>query len=135
LNSNYFRYVLFQKIGRKFGVPDYYLAYRSDDMLAELFRLLDQYSEFARNEGLKSAVVFIPRNGNDRQSATAMIDANRSKFPRGLLVGDVGSADIDWDKYNLISGDNGNTCHPSAYGYKKIAEYVAAMVETGVRSP
>lgn len=135
LKSNYFRYVQFQKIGRKFGVPDFYLAFRSDDMLVELFALLDQYVEFAENEGLKSAVVFIPRNGNDTQSATKMIDANRNRFPMGLLVGDVGSTDIDWDKYNLVSVNNSSTCHPSAYGYKKIAEYVADMLKTDTRSP
>ena len=63
-----------------------------------------------------------------------MIDANRSRFPRGLLVGDVGAAAVDWDKFNLVSVDDGSPCHPSAYGYQKIAEYVADLLGSG-KSP
>lgn len=135
LTSAYFRHMQFEKKLQKIGVPEYFLAFRSDDILAELFALLDRYAGFARQRGLQPAVVFIPRNGHDTQSAAEMIDANRSRFPRGLLVGDVGTAAIDWDKFNLVSVDDGSPCHPSAYGYQKIAEYVADLLSTGTRSP
>jgi len=135
LKSNYFYHMTFEKKWQKFGIPEYFLAFRSDDILAELFALLDQYAEFARQKGLKPVVIFIPRNGKDTVSAAQMIDANRKRFPPGLSVGDVGSAAIDWDKFNLVSADDGEPCHPSAYGYQKIAEYVAYLLGRDARSP
>jgi len=131
VNSNYFLHMQFEKKLHNVGIPEYALAFRSGDILEELFALLEQYAAFARQKGLKPAVVFIPRNGNDTQSAAKMIDANRSRFPRGLLVGDVGNAAVDWDRFNLTSADDGSHCHPSAYGYQKIAEYVADLLGRG----
>jgi len=135
LMSNYFYYVQLQIIWRKAGIPEYFLAFRSDEILVELFALLDQYVQFAQQKGLKPVVVFIPRNGYDTQSATKMINANRSRFPQDLLIGDVGLATIDWDKFNQVSVEDWYSCHPSAYGYQKIADYVADLLGTGARSP
>lgn len=131
LKSNYSYYVGFQKMWRIFGIPDFYLAFRSDDILDELFALLDQYVKYAKQKGLKAAVVFIPRNDYDTQSAAEMINTNRSRIPQGLLIGDVGGAAIDWNKFNLKSVGNDSPCHPSAYGYQKIAEYVADLLGKG----
>jgi hypothetical protein len=134
LTSNYLYYIKSQQIWRKIGIPDYFLAYRSDEILNELFALLNKYVEFAQQNNLKPVVVFIPRNGYDTDSAGKMIDKNRSRFPHELLIGNVADAAINWDKYNLISLEDGGTCHPSAYGYQKIAEYVANLLKSmGVR--
>lgn len=134
LKSNYFYYVQLQKIWRNVGIPEYSLAFRSEDILLELFSLLNQYVVFAQQKNLKPAVVFIPRNGYDTHSAAKMINANRNRFPQGLLIGDVGDAAVDWDKFNLVSVENGNPCHPSAYGYQRIADYVADLLGTGAQS-
>ena len=54
---------------------------------------------------------------------------NQGDFNPGLLIGDVGSADIDWNEFNLEEKDNDNICHPSAYGYRMIAEYTADLLK------
>jgi hypothetical protein len=40
----------------------------------------------------------------------------------------VGAADIDWGAFNQTNSENGDPCHPSSYGYSKIAEYVADLL-------
>jgi len=44
------------------------------------------------------------------------------------VVGDVGMADIDWGRFNRIDLKRGDPCHPSVYGYARIADYVAALL-------
>jgi len=133
LSSHYFYFRRFQKRFRKLGIPEYFLALRSEAFLSELFPLLEQYTGFAQQHALTPVVIFIPRNIYDTQSATRLIAEHADRFPDGLVVGDVGMADIDWERFNLISPDSGDHCHPSAYGYAQIAEYVTALLrDSGV---
>jgi len=128
LSSHYFYFRRFQKRFRKLGIPEYFLAFRSEAFLSELFPLLAHYTRFAQQHGLTPIAIFIPRNVYDTRSATRLIAEHRDRFPDGLVVGDVGMADIDWDRFNLISPESGDHCHPSAYGYEQIAEYVAVLL-------
>jgi hypothetical protein len=128
LGSHYFYFLRFQKRLRKYGMPEYFLTFRSGKFSSEVLGLLNQYAGFAREAGLTPVVVFIPRNDYDTQSATVFIEANRDRFAKGLLVGDVGAADMDWDGFNQTKSENGDPCHPTPYGYSKIAEYVADLL-------
>ena len=62
---------------------------------------------------------------------SCFIERNLEYFHGRLLVGDVGTFDIDWDKYNMLNTQEANNikfCHPSAYGHRKIAEYIADLL-------
>jgi hypothetical protein len=131
LRSNYFYFKRLSRKLRKIGVPEYFLAYRSGGLSKELASLLEQYAAFAREKNLLPVVLFIPRDKYDTKSVSRFIENNKGYLPRGLLIGDVGNAEIEWDRYNLIETKGGNDvdfCHPSPYGYGKIAEYVADLL-------
>jgi hypothetical protein len=129
-NYSYFK-KLFRKL-RKIGVPEYFIAYRSDDFSRELVSLLDQYATFAEQKNVRPVVVFLPRDKNDTKSVARFIERNRRLFHRDLLVADMGSAEMDWEKYNLLNASDSNnikTCHPSPYAHKRIAEVLARLLQ------
>jgi lysophospholipase L1-like esterase len=131
LGSNYFYFKRLSRKLRKIGIPEYFLAYRSESLSAELLSMLEQFTSFARERHLIPIVLFIPRDKYDTKSVSKFIGAKNAHLPQGLLVGDVGGAEIEWDRYNLIERKDGNDadfCHPSPYGYGKIAEYVADLL-------
>jgi hypothetical protein len=128
VSTNYFYFRRFQKHFRKLGFPEYFLAFRSEAFLSELFPLLEQYTRFAQQHALTPVLVFIPRNAYDTKSAASLIREQADRFPAGLVVGDVGMEDIDWGRFNRINPESGDACHPSVYGYARIADYVAALL-------
>lgn len=131
LSTHYFVYRRLQKNFRKAGFPEYILAYRSEDFLSELFPLLQRYTDFSVEHNLTPVVVFIPHNVHDTSSVTAMIERQRGRFPRGLLVGDMAGMDVDWENFNIRKPDKDDEyCHPSAYGYRKIADYTADLLRS-----
>jgi hypothetical protein len=134
LGSNYFCFKRFPRKLRKIGVPEYFLAYRSEGLSAELLSLLKGFASFAKEKDLIPVVIFIPRDKYDTKSVSKFIEKHKESLPSNLLVGDVGTAEIDWDRYNLIETKDGkdvDLCHPSPYGYRKIAEYVADLLRRG----
>ncbi len=138
LGSNYFYFKRLTRKLRKIGVPEYFLAYRSVTLSAELLSLLERFRSFAKEKNLMPVVLFIPRDKYDTISVSRFIENNQARLPRDLLVGDVGSAEIEWDRYNLLETKDGKDldfCHPSPYGNGKIAEYVADLLRRGGRLP
>jgi len=130
LGSNYFYFRKLQKAFRKLGVPEYFLTFRSREIRDNLVSLLNSYAEFATQRGVKPVVIFIPRNRYDTQSAGRFIEANSRSLDDRLLVGDVaGFAGIDWNRFNLRETEGDNICHPSPYGYRMIAEYIAGFLK------
>ena len=129
LGSNYFIYRKLQKKARKLGIPEYFLAFHSEDFLSELIPLLKHFSEFSRAHDLAPVVIFIPRNKYDTRSAKKMMEEERHRFPAGLLLGDVGEMDIDWETFNIRKPGDNAICHPSTWGYRKIAEYTAGLLQ------
>jgi hypothetical protein len=118
---------------RKFGLSEFRLAYGSQTFSQELIPLLDLYAELAKQQNLVPVVLFIPRDKYDVQSPSRFVVENRERLSKDLLIGDVGTADIDWEKYNLLDtkeADNIRFCHPSPYGHQKIAEYIVDLLET-----
>lgn len=132
LASHYFVFRKLQKRMRGFGLPEYALAYRSPAFGRELLALLTRFGEFAGRRGVVGVAVFIPRNRLDTVSAGAFLATPeaRSRLAQtpALLVGDVGRAELDWARFNLEAPGNDQICHPSPYGYRAIAEYVAELL-------
>lgn len=134
LISNYCYYKRLSRKLRKIGIPEYFLAYRADSFSKELVSLLEQFTDFARQHQVRPVVVFTPRDKYDTRSVSKFIQKNMERLPKDLVICDVGAADIDWDRYNLLDRskkNNINICHPSPYGHQKIAEYVDHFIRKG----
>ena len=85
--------------------------------------VIRKFAASAKRLGVRPVVVFIPRNYRDRESPNALISALRSG-DESLEIHNMGEADINWSEFNF----KGYVCHPSRYGYRAIAEYVAAIL-------
>jgi hypothetical protein len=131
LGSNYCYFKKLARRLRRIGVPEFFLAYRSDTFSIELLSLLNSFREFAKTNSVKPVVLFIPRDRFDTKSVSRFIERNKRRFQHDLIIGDVGTADVDWEKYNLLDmrdKDNIRFCHPSPYGHRMIAEYLAKLL-------
>ena len=126
LDSHYFTLRKVQKRLRSLGQPEYSLSYATPEIRDNLEALLQNFAAFGADRGLTPVVLFMPRNPFDLTSASAFLDARRSHLPDNLVVGDVGATRIDWPRYNLRNADN--ICHPSPYGYRKIAAAAARLI-------
>ena len=137
LTSNYFYHKRLARKLRKIGVPEYYLAYRSKQFSHDLIALMDQFATFARQHQVLPVVVFMPRDKYDTRSIARFIQRNSDSLPQDLLIVDVGSTDIDWDRYNLLEHKdpkNINICHPSPYGHQQIAASIFNALQERLRS-
>ncbi len=134
LHSNYFLYRKLQKTLRKVGMPEFQMVFADEEIQRNLVALLNQFADLSQQWGVEPVVVFIPRNELDTSSASSFIDQNHSQLDDRLVIGDVARArDVDWMKFNLREEHGDNICHPSAYGYSVIAEYIAGLLrENGV---
>jgi len=129
MRSNFCIFRKMQKLLRMLGYPEYSLIFQDADIRTNLIRLLNQYAEYADSLGLKALVIFIPRNRHDTQSASHYLEQSRSELHPDLLIGDVGAKKrVDWIKFNQQEEDGDRICHPSTYGYKTIAEYIAEFM-------
>ena len=136
LDSNYFYLRKLQKQLRKTGLPEYLLAFQSEEIRLNLISLLSEYTDFVLAQGMQPVVIFIPRNRYDTQSASRFIEQNSRQLPAELLIGDVArAADIDWEQFNLQEEKGDDICHPSVYGYRKIAEYMADLLTANGLQP
>ena len=129
LGSNYFIYRKFQREFRKLGMPEYFLIFDDDGIERNLIALLNQYAKLAREWGVQPVAIFIPRNQLDTSSASEFIAQHRAEIDPQLQLGDVGEfPGVDWAAFNLSKQNGGNICHPSAYGYQTIADYIAEIL-------
>lgn len=129
LASNYFYYRKLQRAFSRMGKPEYFLIFKSDEIKLNLIALLNQYTGMAVERGVQPVVIFVPRNRLDTSSASAFIAQHRTAIDARLLLGDVAeSPDVDWVKFNSLEEGGDNICHPSAYGYQTIAEYIAEFM-------
>ncbi len=136
LTSNYFYLRKLQKLLREVGLSEYALTFRHDEIRLDLISLLNSLADFVLERGMQPVVVFIPRNLLDTESATEFIERNRDQMRPQLVLGDVGqAADIDWQQFNLREKEGDDICHPSAYGYRMIAEYVAELLKANSLVP
>lgn len=135
--SNAFLFRELQSNLRKAGLPEYALAFRSERFTSALVGVLARFDAAARGLGLRPVAVFLPRNRFDTTSASHFLAAQAGRLPPGLVVADAGTAPIDWSRYNLevSDGDDLDVCHPSAYGYDALAEFVAGVLRDAGPAP
>lgn len=135
MRTDFFTFKKLPRKIRKIGFPEFALAYRSKKFCQELISLIGLYAEFAKKHNIVPLVVFIPRDKYDTRSVSRFIEANRQHLPADLLIGDVGTAAIDWEQYNLLDtreAKNVRFCHPSPYAHQKIADFIAELLKTAL---
>lgn len=130
VSSNYFYFMRLRKLLRKVGLPEYTLLFKSKWVSTQLVSLMNQFAEHALSLEVQPIVVFIPRNRLDTQSPSIFLDNYGERLNPNLVIGDVGRADVNWKDFNFEEKDNDNICHPSPYGYRAIAEYVAGLLKS-----
>jgi hypothetical protein len=128
MGSHYFRLRTVQRTLSKAGRPEYGMSYATPAIRDNLFALLDRYAALAASRGLAAVVLFVPRNRFDTESVQRLLAEEGARFPAGLTVVDVAGGEVDWSRFNLEDPADGNVCHPSAYGYRVIAERLAAAL-------
>lgn len=128
LSSRYFMLRTVQRNLSRIGRPEYAMSYASPEIQASLLGLLERFADLAAGRGLDAVVLFMPRNRFDTSSVQALLAARGDDFTPGLEVVDLGTAGVDWDRYNLENPADGNVCHPSSYGYREIARSLAAAL-------
>lgn len=135
--SNAFLFRELQSNLRKANVPEYALAFRTERFTREIRGVLVRFADAARSHGLRPVAVFLPRNRFDTRSASAFLAAHRAQLPVDLVVADAGTAPIDWSRYNLevSQADDLDICHPSAYGYDALAEFIAGVLRDAGQAP
>ena len=114
MESNYFYFKRLSRKLRKLGVPEYFLAYRSERLSMDVLSLFERFTSFAEARDLTPIVLFIPRDKYDTKSVSKFLEKNEIFLPRGLLIGDVGGAEMDWDHYSLIETKDGKDVDFSA---------------------
>jgi hypothetical protein len=120
LTTPYFQYDLLARYRNITGQPKAYYFLDMPGVKEAYDTLLKRYAEFAMKHNLKPVLVFMPANANDTTSGEPLMEYARKKFGDAFVYVSVGKG-IDWERYNI---DKRN-CHPSAYGYERIADAVA----------
>ena len=99
--------------------------YRNEQLTVPLFAVIEEFFLWSRDQGIKPIVVFLPRNRLDRTSAALWIRDFAPRLPANGVVVDARMDDADWTRFN-VRGDV--ACHPSSYGYGRIAAAYAAAL-------
>lgn len=107
------------------GQPKAYLYLDTPGIKEAYNTLLQRYLELAKNNNVRPVLVFMPANALDTTSGEPLMDYARKQFGDSFIYVSVGKG-IDWTRYNI---DKTN-CHPSAYGYERIADAVAKVLKS-----
>lgn len=99
--------------------------YRHSPLAEELFHIITEFAQWAKEEQLQPIVFFLPSNKSDTESPDFWIANYQDKLPSDLIVKNLAFSSIDHQQYNLKS--NGG-CHPSPYGAQQIAmQYIQTL--------
>lgn len=110
----------------KFQGRQYETDYSNAVMSQSLATTISRYFSWSKSVGLDPIVVFIPQNKLDVKTAANWILKNKDKIEGEGRMYSAEWSDINWSEYNLKP--NGD-CHPSPYGYGKIAEFYASILK------
>lgn len=92
--------------------------------MKESFRaVLQRYKDFADKHNVKPVLVFIPQRKNDIYSGKGMLEFAREHFGDSFVYIDVKKG-INFERYTIA-----DRCHPTIYGYERIAHTVALALK------
>jgi hypothetical protein len=137
LESRLFIYSIRNRVNQLFG-RDVLGWWEDQNLLKGLEYVVRRFSRVTRAHEAVPVVVFIPNGVRPRyaESPSEFMRSFRSKAGADhVLFVNVGEADIDWERYNVV-GPDGHPCHASAYGYEMIARAIVEKLEAeGIVKP
>lgn len=108
-------------VQRKLASDDARVDYDNTQLVSGLRYAVERFIKSATERGVHPVIIFIPENKRHLTGPAELIEDLRTEQPDALFI-DVGDAKMmNWDRYNLKE----TFCHPSAYGYRQIAQHVA----------
>lgn len=118
--SNSFYFTKIKSRGR----PPYSFEYADENALRKaLSATINRWRSSVSAKGIKPFVLFVPSTPADNGIATdyvAGLNASAGK----TFVFEFDDPDMDWRRYNLAP----LACHPSPYGYERIASFIARRI-------
>jgi hypothetical protein len=101
--------------------------YESEELRADLSAVIDRFVSAADASAIRPLVIFIPKNRSTYEVSQNYVAAENARLGRRLAYEFV-DPDMDWKKYSIASYPD--YCHPSPYGYARIADFIATKVFT-----
>jgi hypothetical protein len=99
--------------------------YEEGSILAlDLESVLNDFVSTAKANRIRPVVVFVPLNEKTYRVSEGFVNRVNARLGEPILHEFI-DGEIDWSRYNL--GRDG-TCHPSAYGYGRLASYMARKI-------
>jgi hypothetical protein len=99
----------------------------SREMPDSLETVLLDFVRTADGAGIRPFIVFIPSRLADYRVSEKFVARVNVRFGRRLAYEFVDDA-MDWSRYLPAAGKD---CHPSPYGYERIADFVAGLIRNG----
>ena len=99
--------------------------YESEEFRRDLSAVIDRFVSTAEASAIAPYVIFIPRAGDTYRVSESFVAAENKRLGRTLAFEFV-DPEIEWGKYKLAPYPD--SCHPSPYGYARIADFVAKVI-------
>jgi len=99
--------------------------YESEELRKDLSAVIDRFVSAANAAAITPFVIFIPKERSTYRVSENYVAAENKRLGRTLVFEFV-DLDIDWVNYKLAS--HPDYCHPSPYGYARIADFVAKVI-------
>lgn len=99
--------------------------YESAEFRKELSAVIDRFVSTADAAAIAPYVIFIPRAGDTYRVSEGFVAAENKRLGRTLAFEFVDPG-MEWSKYKLAPYPD--SCHPSPYGYARIADFVAKVI-------
>jgi hypothetical protein len=90
----------------------------SGEMKDDLAVVIRNFVAAAQSYGMHPAVIFIPESYKTYKSSQPFVRSMNSKLGE-VVAHEFVDDNMDWKRYNL-----GVDCHPSTYGYSRIADFI-----------
>ena len=109
----------------------YVHEYRHNEVTRKALAVsIEEFVRVAEASGIQPIVVFIPRNEQTYRVSASFVESMNTKWQR-RIVHEFSDPDMDWNRYKIASYPG--WCHPSAYGYGRLANYIHRLLTEEVR--
>jgi hypothetical protein len=88
--------------------------------------VIDRFVAAADRSGVVPIVIFVPKDLSTYKVSFAFAAAENLRLGR-TVAHEFIDDDLDWGRYKLSKVD---WCHPSTYGYSRLANFVAGAIQS-----
>ena len=123
LSRNNFRKWNLGALLKRAGGMEFSIEYGDDALTEAMTFTIQHFASMAQSNGMKPVVLFIPQGASDSSAPDFYMERLRKHVGDSVLVVGVGQSVTDWPQYATRG------CHPTPYGYGKIAETVLMALQ------